>query len=155
MRYVLIILFALIASCQHTGLENNHEVGEQSLEHRADAYWQAWVDEDWETVLEMNDPQTREQFASRIQSMTVTPMAKYMDYKRLDIQADGDQGQVKYEVRIKYLHPLLATLQPQDKIFVDTWVRRNGVWYRSMHRPHDGEVMESFQSLQDSKGGGD
>lgn len=153
MKYILTALLCLMTSCQHTGSDTQAQVRKMSLEHKVDIYWQAWIAEDWEAVLEMTDPEIREQSASRIQSMAESPMAQYLDYNRLDVRKEGNQAQVKYELRIKYLHPLLASLPPQDQVFVDIWVERNGVWYKSMHRPKTGEVKNLFQSLQGHKGG--
>ncbi len=146
MRYMLLLLLLpLIFACEKVEQTKQPDPGEQSLESTVDSYWKAWMAKDWEKVINMTAPESREMIEPQIRSLSENPMAIYLDYKRIKVKVDGDTAIVEVLLTIDYLHPILAELSPQETTIFDYWVKRDQAWYRILERHDMDGFMESLK----------
>jgi len=132
-----------LASC--AGIQRAELTPETALSQRAELYWEAFTSRNWDQVEQLIDPEIRDDIAPYIQSLRQSqPMAEYLAYREKGIEIDGDKALVTYELEIKYLHPMLLQLPPQQVEAVDDWVRRNNQWYIVEKLPSMQEFLESL-----------
>jgi hypothetical protein len=104
---------------------------EKALRQRFEEAWAAEYAEDWEALWQLMDPndrvgRTAEEFKN-YRSATIRS-----DHEVVWVEVVGNRGRVRVRYNAKLNDPNLSKAAPQVRDEIETWVPRDGVWYRDL-----------------------
>jgi len=143
-KLVIIVVLILIAGgvafatlggmswLDSTGLRGQ----ERLLKGQIEAYWQARIDQDMETMAEFEHP-----LSDGVADAGMLVTDSY-SIDRIEVNGDEALSVVKLVTHIK--HPLLSG-RTREVNMRDIWVRYEGEWYRDVHPTSFSDIIKSAE----------
>ncbi|MHC5002538.1 MAG: hypothetical protein ACYTJ0_05385 [Planctomycetota bacterium] len=101
---------------------------EPALRARCQEFWEARRDEDWDRIVELCEPDDREQVGPLMLSES-QGMLKYVSHEIFWVEATGDTGRS----RVRFVHrlddPSMTKAPPMALNMIENWVKVDGQWY--------------------------
>jgi hypothetical protein len=101
---------------------------DEGLKTRGQAFWEARIKEDYATQYGLLEPKVRRQLSLTNYIQAQGPL-QYLEARIEGVQIDEAKGVLTVRTRVRIKHPLLDR-QRQETVVQETWVKRQGAWYR-------------------------
>jgi hypothetical protein len=101
---------------------------EAGLKARGQAFWEARIKEDYATQYSLLEPKVRREMSLTNYIQAQGPV-QYLEARIEGVQIDEAQGVLTVRTRVRIRYPLLDK-QTQETVVHETWVKRQGAWYR-------------------------
>jgi hypothetical protein len=98
------------------------------LQARGQAFWEARIKEDYAAQYGLLEPKVRRQLSLTEYIQAQGPL-QYLEARIEGVQIDEAKGVLTVRTRVRIKHPLLDR-QRQETVVQETWVKRQGAWYR-------------------------
>jgi hypothetical protein len=98
------------------------------LKARGQTFWEARIKEDYAAQYGLLEPKVRRQLSLTEYIQAQGPL-QYLEARIEGVQIDEAKGVLTVRTRVRIKHPLLDR-QRQETVVQETWVKRQGAWYR-------------------------
>jgi hypothetical protein len=144
---IFLLLFGLLFwSCAATQMGDNGLRDQERLKERVFDYWKAKQQEDLERVLTFVDPETKHLVKNQVLSAKRAPMPSEISGYRLEgVKIEGETATVTSIVDVKLPFESVRQSPVVHQKIVDTWVKREGIWYVNLVRPSFEELIKQYQ----------
>jgi hypothetical protein len=100
----------------------------EGLKTRGQAFWEARITEDYGAQYALLEPKVRREMSLTAYIQAQGPL-QYLEARIEGVQIDEAKGVLTVRTRIRIKHPLLDK-RTQETVVHETWVKRQGEWYR-------------------------
>jgi hypothetical protein len=101
---------------------------DEGLKTRGQAFWEARIKEDYAAQYGLLEPKVRRQLSLTEYIQAQGPL-QYLEARIEGVTIDEAKGILTVRTRVRIKHPLLDR-QRQETVVHETWVKRQGAWYR-------------------------
>jgi hypothetical protein len=101
---------------------------ETGLKARGQTFWEARIKEDYASQYALLEPKVRRQMSLTNYIQGQGPL-QYLEAQIEGVQIDEAKGVLTVRTRVRIRHPLLER-RTQEMVVHETWVKRQGEWYR-------------------------
>ncbi len=143
---VILVIYWLWTACSCAVPKTSQVSSEEALRRRAEAYWAARQEKDWNKIRSFVDPTLVDNLGDYFKKMEESKdFSKIISFSVQDMKISGDEGQTWTAVSLHVLHPLLgAKPYPLEQTVEDTWVRRKGQWYLVIQPPNMADILRKL-----------
>lgn len=143
---VILVIQCLWMACSCAPLKTRHVSSEEALRYRAEAYWVARQEKDWEKIRSFVDPTLVDDLDSYFKKMEESKdFSKIIAFSIRDIKILEDEGHTRTSISLHLSHPLLGSKPyPLEQTVEDRWVRRKGQWYLVIQPPNMADILRKL-----------
>ena len=101
---------------------------DDGLQARGQAFWEARIKQDYAAQYGLLEPKVRREMSLTNYIQAQGPL-QYLEARIEGVQIDEAKGVLTVRTLIRIKHPLLDK-RTQETVVHETWVKRQGAWYR-------------------------
>jgi hypothetical protein len=132
-KKIVIILLFLLALCITECSPNKQIIKEEEegvLKRRVQEYWSYRIKGEWVKCYQYELPDYREKVdIGKYVSQSSRFIVKWEGFEILDLWTSKDEGNVKVNIKYRYLIPEPKRLT-FERVAEEKWVKKDGHWYR-------------------------
>jgi hypothetical protein len=143
---VFLVFGLILSSCAATQMGDSGLRDQERLKERVLQYWEAKQRKDLERVLTFVDPETKPLVKDQVLSEKRSPFpSEIIGYHLEEMNIEKETAKVITIVDVKLPFKSVRQSSVVHQKIIDTWVKRDGIWYVNLVSPSFEEIIKRYQ----------